>query len=144
MASSRPRVLGAGLLLAAAPLALAAPAHADPQGDTFAVVCDNGSTYAVTANGNGAFTPAHDAASTTVLVPTSFGEFHGTVTNAETGELIDTFTEPASMKGKSERPRATSVHCTFSFSGDEFDPDLGITIHFEGTGTVTGFVTPVH
>jgi len=144
MASSRPRVLGAGLLLAAAPLALAAPAHADPQGDSFALVCDNGSSYSVTANGNGAFTPALDTESNTVFVPTSFGEFHATVTNAETGAFIDEFTEPGSMKGKSERPRATSVHCTFSFSGDEFDPDLGITIHFEGSGTVTGFATPVH
>jgi hypothetical protein len=144
MASSRPRVLGAGLLLAAAPLALAAPAHADPQGDSFALVCDNGSAYTVTANGNGDFTPALDTESNTVFVPTSFGEFHGTVTNAETGELIDTFTEPGGMKGKSERSRATSVHCTFSFSGDEFDPDLGITIHFEASGTVTGFATPVH
>jgi hypothetical protein len=29
----------------------------------------------MTLNGNGVFTPAHDVATTTVLVPTSFGEF---------------------------------------------------------------------
>jgi hypothetical protein len=142
MASLRPRTLGAGLLLAATPLALAAPAQADPGGETFPLVCDNGSTYTVITAGNGAFTPAHDTDSTTTFVPTSFGEFHGEVTNAETGELIEEFTEPPATKGNSEKQRGTSLTCTFSFSGEEFVPELGITIHFEGGGSVSGFSTP--
>lgn len=143
MASFRPCVLGAGLLLAAAPLALATPAHADPSGDTFDLVCDNGSSYTVTANGNGDFTPALDAGSNTVFVPTSFGAFSAVVTNAETGEVIDGFSEPPAAKGSSGKARATTVHCTFTFSGNEYVPELGFTIHFEGSGTVTGFSTPV-
>jgi hypothetical protein len=63
------------------------------------------------------------------------------VTNAETGEVIDEFSEPAAVKG-SGKQRAT-ITCTFHFSGDEFAADLGYTIHFEGGGTVTGFSTPV-
>lgn len=134
--------LGAALLLAAAPLGLATSAHADPGGDTFALDCDNGTSYTVVTAGNGAFTPAHDADSNTVFVPTSFGEFHGTVTDAETGEVLDEFTEPPAVKGSSEKQRGTSVTCTFTFSGDEFVPELGGTIHFEGGGTVSGFSTP--
>ena len=144
MASLRPCVLGAGLLLAATPLALATPAYADPHGDTFQLVCDSGSSYTVTSsNGEGAFTPAFDADSNTVFVPTSFGEFDAVVTNAETGEVIDGFTEPPAIKGSSGKARATAVDCTFTFSGEEYVPELGFTIHFEGSGTVTGFSTPV-
>jgi hypothetical protein len=143
MASLRPRAVGAGLLLAATPLALAAPSQADPGGDTFQLSCDGGSTYTVVTAGDGNFTPAHDADSNTMFIPTSFGEFHGVVTNAETGELVDEFTDPPGMKGSSGRQqRATMTTCTFVFSGDEFVPELGFTIHFEGSGSVTGFSTP--
>lgn len=142
MASLRPRTLGAGFLLAATPLVLTAPAQADPHGDTFDLDCDNGSSYTVTASGNGAFTPALDADSNTVFVPTSFGEFHGVVTNADTDEVIDEFTDPPAVKGSSGKDRATTVDCTFTFTGEEFVPELGFTIHFEGSGSVTGFSTP--
>jgi hypothetical protein len=143
MTSLRARALGAGILLAATPLALATPARADPGGDTFQLDCDNGSSYTVTASGEGAFTPAFDADSNTVFIPTSFGEFNAVVTNAETGEVIDGFSEPPAVKGSSGKARATTLNCTFTFSGDEYVPELGFTIHFEGTGSVTGFSTPV-
>lgn len=142
MASLRSRSLGAGILLAATPLALATPAHADPGGETFPLVCDNGSTYTVITAGNGAFTPAHDTDSNTVFIPTGFGEFHGEVTSVATGEVLETFTDPPAIKGSSNKPRGTSLSCTFSFSGDEFVPELGGLVHFEGGGSVTGFATP--
>lgn len=139
------RILGAGVSAAATTVALAAPASAhSPAADefAFALECDNGQSYLVTTNGNGEFTPAQDTASNTVFVPTSFGEFHGVVTDAETGEMIDEFTEPGAAKGHSGKARASSVTCTFLFEGTDFDPDLGIEVHFEASGTVVGFATP--
>ena len=133
-----------GTFAAGLAVALAAPATADPthgeNGEPFEIVCDNGHTYSAVGNGNGEFTPAHDLDSNTILVPTAFGEFHGTVTDAQ-GNVIDEFTEPGGSKGNSTRDRRTSTSCTFSFHGTEEDPDLGL-ITFDGTGTVTGFVTP--
>src|SRR6266498_3866050 len=38
-------------------------AAADPMGEAFPVVCDNGVTYQVVVAGNGQFTPAHDVVS---------------------------------------------------------------------------------
>lgn len=143
MPSLRHSALAASFLLAATPLVLASPAQADPGGDeTFPLVCDNGETYTITTAGNGAFTPAHDVNSTTIFVPTGFGEFHGEVTSVETGEVLETFTDPPAIKGNSEKQRGTSLSCTFSFSGDEFVPELGGLVHFEGGGSVTGFSTP--
>jgi hypothetical protein len=125
-------------------LAVAAPATADPthgeNGEPFTIVCDNGHSYEAVGNGNGDFTPAHDLNSNTVLVPTSFGEFHGTVTD-EQGTVIEEFTEEAGAKGNSTRNRKTSTSCTFSFHGTFDDPDLGL-VTFDGTGSVVGFVTP--
>lgn len=78
----------------------AAPAIADPKGETFPLVCDDGNTYQVTTNGNGEFTPAHDADSTRTFVPLAFGEFTGTVTDAQ-GNVVDSFSEPGVAKGQS-------------------------------------------
>jgi len=120
----------------------AGAAAADPSGEVVPVVCDNGSTYLVAVNGNGDFTPGHDVASTTILVPTAFGEFHGTVTDSD-GNVIDEFVDPAMAKGSSSKQRATTTSCTFTFTDSFEDPDLGM-LTFTGTGSVTGFVTPVH
>lgn len=136
------RIVGAAATAVATSLAIAAPASADPQGEAIPIVCDDGTTTDVTTNGNGDFTPGHVSGSTSTLVVSSFGEFHGVVTNAETGELIEEFTEPADFKGRSSKAPRDYVTCTFSFSGDEFDEESGTTIHFEGGGTVTGFLTP--
>ena len=120
----------------------AGAASADPKGESFAVVCDNGITYDVSANGNGAFTPAHDLASTSILVPTAFGEFHGTVTDAD-GNVIDEFVDPPAAMGSSgNHARATTAACTFTITESFDDPDLG-ALTFTGTGSVTGFITPV-
>ena len=132
-------VTGIGLAI---PLAGAGVAAADPpRGDIFPVVCDNGSTYQVIGTGNGAFTPAHDLASTSMLIPTAFGEFHATVTDNQ-GNVIQEETEPPAIKGNSGHRRATTTSCTFTISDSFEDPDLGL-LTFTVEGSVTGFVTPV-
>jgi hypothetical protein len=127
-------LLAAGLLLAAP-----APASADPGGadESFPLVCDNGVTYRIVVNGNGEFTPAHDVDSNSILVPTEFGPFVGTVTDPD-GNVVDTIDEPGSTKGRSSKPRATTTSCTFHF---EMTDEAGST--FSADSSVTGFVTPL-
>jgi hypothetical protein len=132
----------AGLVVASSFISAGA-ASADPKGEVVPLVCDNGSTYEVAVMGNGPFTPGHDLASTSVLVPTAFGEFHGTVTDSA-GNVVDEFTDPAMTKGSSgDQARATTTSCTFTVTDTFEDPELGL-LTFTGTGSVTGFVTPVH
>jgi hypothetical protein len=132
----------AGLGVAAA-LSFAGPASADPKGEVIQLDCDNGTTYwvAVQESGNGAWSPGHDTNSTGTLIPTTFGEFHGVVTDS-TGEVIDEFTDPPMIKGSATKPRSTSVHCTYEVTDQFEDPDLGL-LTFHGTGSVDAFVTPV-
>ena len=127
-------LVSGGLVLGTA----VAPAIADPQkGEIIPVDCDNGQSYVIAVNGNGAFTPAHDTASTATFVPVSFGEFTFTVTDAQ-GNVVDQGTEPGIDKGKGNaaKGKKTLITCEFSFS----DTEDGLT--FEGGGTVTGFLTP--
>jgi hypothetical protein len=140
---TRSALVVAGLVIAAS-LGSAVSASADPhRGDVVPVVCDNGVTYEVAVNGNGAFTPAHDLASTTILVPTAFGEFRGTVTDSD-GNVIDEFVDPPMTKGSSgNHARATTTSCTYTITDSFDDPELGL-LTFTGEGSVTGFVTPVH
>lgn len=133
-------IAGAGLAVAAA-LSISAPASADPKTEPIEIACDNGATYWAVANGHGVFTPAHDVDSTSILNATSFGEFHGVITDS-TGAVLDEFTDPAVAKGSSTKPRATSISCTYVIVAHFDDPDLG-PLTFTGTGTVDGFVTPV-
>jgi hypothetical protein len=128
---------------ALATLGLASPATADPgnASDAIVLVCDNGHTYNATVAGNGAFTPAHDLGSNSILVPTAFGEIHGTVTDAG-GAVLAEFTDAPTTKGKSTKARATSTTCTFSFSQTGFDEEFGQVVTFSLSGSVTGFVTP--
>ncbi len=110
-------------------------AAADPMGEAFPVVCDNGVTYQVVVAGNGQFTPAHDVASNSILVPTAFGETTFTVTDPEGN--VTTETTPPVSKGSASPPLATTTSCTFHVEGSED----GFTFVLEGN--VTGFVTPV-
>jgi hypothetical protein len=143
MATSLRTTAAAGVVLVAVGTSISGPAVADPVNapeiESLPLTCD-GQTYQVVVNGNGAFTPAHDTDSTRMFIPTSFGEFTGTITDAQ-GEVIDSFTEPPMAKGSSTKARSTSVDCTFTFSEDFVDPELG-PLHFEGSGEVTGFYTP--
>jgi hypothetical protein len=138
---TRSVLLVTGLVIAGS-LGTAGTASADPKGTPFPIVCDNGVTYEVTVNGNGAFTPAHDSASTSVLVPTAFGAIHGVITDSD-GNVIDQFTDPPAAKGNSgKHARATMTSCTFTITDSFEDPQLGLlTATVEGS--VTGFVTPM-
>lgn len=146
MRISRLVACGAATIATAFAMSSASTAHADPinpsEGFVFPVVCDNGVTYQAVANGNGAFTPAHDVNSNTILVPTEFGPFHGVITDVD-GNVLDEFTDPAMAKGSSTHDRATSTSCTYTIDFTGFDPDSGQVVHFSGSGTVEGFVTPV-
>ena len=124
------------------PFAGAGIAAADPpRGDIFPLDCDNGSTYQVIVTGNGEFTPAHNLANTSMLIPTAFGEFHATLSDSE-GNVIEEETQPPAIKGNSgNHQRATTATCTFTLTDSFEDPALG-TLTFTVEGSVTGFVTP--
>jgi hypothetical protein len=134
-------IVAAAGLGAAAALSISAPASADPKTEPIEIRCDNGTTYWAVDKGHGQFAPVHDVGSNSMLVPTSFGEFHGVITDS-TGAVVEEFTDPPAAKGSSTRPRATSVSCTFFTSGHFDVPDLG-RLDVSGTGTVEAFVTPV-
>ena len=112
----------------------AAPAGADPKGETIPLECDNGNAYVVAVSGNGEFTPAHDTASTATFVPLEFGEFTGTFTPP--GGAPEPISEPGAMKGQSNKNGKANVTCTFSFSETSEEGT------FVASGTVTGFITP--
>lgn len=146
------KVLGLCVALAASIPVLAGTAGADPSNAKSAfpvpLVCDNGQTYDVVTNsGNSSvqtFSPAHDLNSSSVLIPISFGEFSGTLTNSN-GDIVDQFTEPGSTKGRARAAGNTPVHCTFTIAetfvitepGGDLPPG---TYTVNGTGSVTGFI----
>lgn len=140
------RLRRAGLLVGTVCAALVVPgvANADPltpRSDTFELVC-GGETYEVVVAGNGLFTPAHDVDSTTVFVPTTFGETHITVRTAGSGEVIGEFTDPAVWKGRATKDRGTSASCTYSFVFEFYDEELGELLLVTVNGSVEGFSTP--
>lgn len=124
---------GSALVVALGP---AGPAMADPKGEIITVDCGD-TTYTITANGNGDFTPGHDTASTAMLIPVSFGDFTGTITD-EQGNVLESFVEPGRAKGPANN---AEFDCTFSITETFEHPELG-TLTFTGSGTVQGFVTP--
>lgn len=120
---------------------MAAPAVAEPPHDTFPVSCDNGQSYVVDVMGNGDFTPAHIKGSTRVFVPHQFGETTAELRDAD-GNLVDTFTEPASVQGSGKQKGDLTCTFSFFFSSDGSDPEgppAGYT--FSGTGTATGHLS---
>ena len=127
------------LALVAVPLAAPA-AHADTKTTPFPLVCDNGTTYSALINGNGVWRSAHDTASRTVLVPTSFGPQSWTLTDAD-GNVLDSGTDPALVKGAAEKPRGTATTCSFEITQTFTDPALG-ELTYAITGDVTAFTTP--
>ncbi len=115
-------------------------AHADPVNAKNAfpitITCDNGSTYEAVANGNGAWTPAHDLGSTSVLVPLAFGEQTFTVYDPQ-GNIVDQETAPPSAKGAAGHNPNGTTSC--DYYGSMTAPD-GSTFTIQGS--VLGFVTP--
>lgn len=137
----KPVFVAAGLAVAAA-LSVSAPASADPKGHPIEINCDNGTTYWAVGKGHGQFAPVHDIDSTSMLIPTSFGEFHGVITD-RTGAVVEEFTDPPAAKGSSTKPRGTSVTCTYFTTGHFYVPELG-RLDVTGSGTVEAFLTPAH
>jgi hypothetical protein len=135
------RRLASGLAIALLGAAFTAgPATADPVNAPNAVPvtveCGEAGTFDAVANGNGAFTPAHDLNSNAVLIPVSFGPTTFTVTNAE-GSVVFQETEPGRTKGSGTVPPGRAgFNCSFSFS---FPAEEGNTATV--TGTVTGFLS---
>ena len=140
------RPLSAGALVTALGIALAVPnvAQADPMppgSDTFELTCGS-ETYEVAVSGQGLFTPAHDVNSNTVFVPTAFGDTHVVVSVADSGEVLDEFTDPAMWKGKATKERRTSTSCTYTIVFGFHDEELDEHLLFTATGSVEGFYTP--
>jgi hypothetical protein len=143
MATSLGRKAATGVVLVAFGTAVGGPAVADPvnapNAERIPLTCGD-QTYDIVVNGNGDWSPAHDTASTRMFIPTSFGEFSITVTNAD-GKVVDSETDPPSIKGSSDMARGTSVECTFAVEDDVVDPVEG-PLHIAVSGSVNGFVTP--
>ena len=126
-----------GIVLAGMSMSAAA---ADPTGAPSSTVIHltcGGEEFQAVVNGNGAWGPAHDLGSNTVLVPVSFGEAHFTLTNAN-GDVLDESTDPPRVKGAG---RHADLDCTYVGSGTFEDPELGV-LTFTFSGDVSGFTTP--
>jgi hypothetical protein len=135
-------LVASGLILGAA-----APAIADPKGETFELPCDNGQTYTVVVAEGGNedhskndWTPAHIVGGGTII-PVSFGEFTGTITNSA-GQVVESFTEEGDTRGQSAKNARNTITCDLTFSETFVDPADGMTYTFTGGGTVTGFIAP--
>lgn len=122
-------------------------AAAPPEPEIFHLVCDDGHTYDVVVNGNGAFTPGRVVGSTRVLVPTSFGEFSFAAVLPDGTVETETFPgeDPKGGGNVADRNPRPAVTCTFELTMllEEEDPESGFP---DGTlltfgGEVTGFVT---
>lgn len=133
--------VGLGVAAAAAlSIGSVGAAHADPvnakSSFPITITCDNGSTYNAVANGSGAWTPAHDLGSTSILVPVAFGTQTFTVFDPQ-GNIVDQETVPPSAKGAIGHNKHATTSC--DFSGTQTAPDgFRLTIQ----GSVVGFVTP--
>jgi hypothetical protein len=115
----------------------AGSATADPSGakNSFPVTVVCGSTtYHAVANGLGAWTPALDLTSNTVLIPVAFGVETDVFTPVQ-GPPVVTFS-PARDKGSASPNGHPTINCSYT-AGPFVFPDGT----FESFGTVTGFVT---
>jgi len=115
-----------------------ASAIADPTGSKGSVsgtiTCPN-TTYQAVANGNGAWGPAHDLNSNSILIPVAFGVETGVFTDP--GGTQHPFTNPPRTKGSSTPNGAPLINCSYHLTGS-FPDGSSVVVD----GTVTGFVTP--
>lgn len=125
-------LLTAGALLASVGAA-AAPVKA-PNAFPITIVCPSG-TYEAVVNGNGSFTAAHSTTTNQVLIPIAFGEFTATITDPQGNTTM--VIQPPMAKGSSNPRNGAVEECVYyvnvTFPGGTF----------VGSGSVTGFVTPV-
>jgi hypothetical protein len=126
-------VLAMVVVGAVAGVAAADPTHA-PGSAPITITCGN-TTYHAVVNGNGAWSPAHDLNSNSILIPVAFGvetdvftDPHGTVT---------TSTTPARAKGSSAPKGAPLLNCSYHLALS-FPNGASLVVD----GTVTGFITP--
>ena len=113
----------------------AGTASADPL-KALPVTLDCGSgPISTVANGNGAFTPAHDVNSTVVFIPLQFGPQTVVFTDPEGNTTTDSF-PGFPPKGSADPSGRTILDCTFHV--DVFGPDGE---HLVVDGEVTGFFT---
>lgn len=116
-----------------------ASAAADPSGAknsvAVTITCGN-TTYDAIANGNGAWTPAHDLNSNSILIPIAFGTETDVFT--PTGGSPETTFSPPRAKGSASPNGQPQINCSYTV-GPITIPGVGT---FEAFGTVTGFVTP--
>ena len=135
MRHKRVCVLALTLVLAGVSVA---SATADPTGAKnsapITVQCGD-TTYQGVVNGSGAWGPAHDLNSNSILIPIAFGE--ETVVFTDPGGTPHPETNPPRAKGSSNPRGAPLVNCTYHV---EFSLPDGSSVVVDGT--VTGFVTP--
>ena len=120
----------------AAGVAAADPANA-PKSAPITIICGNTTYYGV-VNGNGAWSPAHDLNSNTILIPVAFGVETDVFTDPA-GNVFTSTTTPRA-KGSSAPNGATLLNCLYTVGPLTF-PDGS---SFTANGTVTGFVTPAN
>lgn len=101
--------------------------------------CDDGSSHVLSVVDNQGQSPGHDESSTSVFIPTGFGEFHITVSDLQ-GNVLDEEVAPPQVSHGRSGEQVTSLHCSFSQSEVETIPEAGqVQIHVEGT--VDGFLS---
>jgi hypothetical protein len=125
-----------GSVLGAGPAA----SHEGSHKSTFPLDCGEAGMFVVESNGNGAFTSARDVNSTRVLVPIAFGDFTGTIMDAD-GNIVDEFTEPGETKGSGKQK--SNATCTFTFTevSDGSDPEFPAGFSFTGSGSALVKIT---
>jgi hypothetical protein len=118
---------------AAAGVAAADPTNA-PGSAPITVTCGN-TTYHAVVNGNGAWLPAHDLNSNSILIPVAFGVETDVFTDPS--GTVHTSTVPARAKGSSAPNGAPLLNCSYHLALS-FPNGASLVID----GTVTGFATP--
>jgi hypothetical protein len=128
-------VLAIAVAGAAAGVAAADPANA-PRSAPITITCGN-TTYQAVVNGNGAWSPAHDLNSNSILIPVAFGVETDVFTDP--GGTAHTSTVPARAKGSSEPNGAPLLNCSYHLALS-FPDGSSVVVD----GTVTGFITPAN
>lgn len=118
---------------AAAGMAAADPAKA-PGSTPITITCGS-ATYHAVVNGNGAWSPAHDLNSNSILIPVAFGVETDVFTDPSGN--VTTSTNPPRAKGSSAPKGAPLLNCSYHLALS-FPDGSSVTVD----GTVTGFVTP--
>ena len=134
--SLKSAALAASLALASSAL-VGGPALADPNQDSLVDLVCGSEEYKVTVAGNGNWTPAHDAESTTVWQPVAFANQIGEVRAADNGEVLDSFEDVTFTAKNGKRTGQGSLKCRFSaVQGPVFDEFFGEEVFFSFSGDV--------